>query len=95
MNTNKTARFDTRWTVEEKEYFEYVTKLAGFKSLAEFVLFSLEQESKRIVEKHNQILATQRDRKLFFDTIENPREPNEALKKAYKNRNKFFTDAEF
>lgn len=95
MGTIKTARFDTRWTVEEKEYFEYVTQLAGFKSLAEFVLFSLEQESKRIIEKHNQILATERDRKLFFDTIENPREPNEALKQAYKNRRKFFTDDEF
>jgi len=95
MGTIKTARFDTRWTVEEKEYFEYVTKLAGFKSLAEFVLFSLQQEAERIVEKHNQILATERDRKLFFDTIENPREPNKALKEAYKNRKKFFTDEEF
>ncbi|PIY12282.1 MAG: DUF1778 domain-containing protein [Flexibacter sp. CG_4_10_14_3_um_filter_32_15] len=92
MNTSKTARFDTRWTVEEKEYFEYVTKLAGFKSLAEFVLFSLEQESKRIVEKYNQILATERDRRVFFETIENPREPNQALKKAYRNQKKFFTD---
>lgn len=95
MKSSRTARFDTRWTVEQKEYFEYVTQLAGFKSLAEFVLFSLEEESKRIIEKHNQILATERDRELFFDTIENPREPNEALKKAYKNRRNFFTDDEF
>ena len=49
-------------------------------------------ESKRDIAKHNQILATECDKKLFFETIANPCEPNEALKKAYKNRNKFFTE---
>ncbi|WP_291723623.1 hypothetical protein [Bernardetia sp.] len=49
-------------------------------------------ESKRDIAKHNQILATEHDKKLFFETIENLREPNEALKKAYKNRNKFFIE---
>ena len=41
------------------------------------------------------ILVTEEDKKLFFDTIENPREPNKALKEAYKNRNKIFTDPKF
>ena len=36
------------------------------------------------------ILGTEHDRELFFDTIENPREPNEALKKAYESRDSFF-----
>ena len=38
----------------------------------------------------DQVLKTERDRKLFFDTIENPRELNEALKKAYESS--FFTN---
>lgn len=40
------------------------------------------------------ILATPRDKKVFFDTVENPREPNEALKEAYKKRKVFFEDDE-
>lgn len=47
-----------------------------------------------VVKQEPVILATERDKKVFFDTVENPREPNEALKEAYKKRTDFFEDDE-
>jgi hypothetical protein len=38
------------------------------------------------------ILMTEKDKQLFCDTINNPREPNQPLKKAYKKRNEIFEE---
>lgn len=82
MQTSKTARFDTRWTIEQKEFFEYAMLLGGFRTLSEFVFFSVQEQAKQIVEEHNKILASNRDKELFFDAIINAQKPNEKLRNA-------------
>jgi uncharacterized protein (DUF1778 family) len=82
MNLSKTARFDTRWTNEQKEFFEYASTLGGFGSLTEFVFTSVQERAKKIVEEHNMILASDKDKKIFFDAIMNPSKPNKKLKTA-------------
>ena len=82
MTTVKTARYETRWTIEQKEYFEYVSQLGGFKTLSDFVVFSMQKVADKIVKDHDKILATSEDKKIFFEAIINPREPNERIKKA-------------
>ena len=82
------ARFDTRLTKNQKEFFELAARISGFKSLSEFVIHSTQQVAKSIVEKHNAILATEEDRKVFFDTLVNPPKPNKSLKVAAKHYQK-------
>ncbi len=74
---------------DQKDFFEYAASLGGFRTLTEFVVYSGQQQAIQIVEKHNSILASKRDQKIFFDTIMNPQPPNARLKEAaarYKKR---------
>jgi uncharacterized protein (DUF1778 family) len=85
---NEQARFDARLTRGQKEFFELAARISGFKSLSEFVIHSTQQVATSIVEKHNAILATEKDRKIFFDTLVNPPKPNKSLKEAAKHYQK-------
>jgi len=91
MERIKKARFDTRLSIEQKELFEYAASVGGFRNLSEFVIHSAQEKAKKIVENHNQILASKHDQEIFFDAIMNPPKPNDRLQKAatrYKQANK-------
>ena len=82
MKTIEKSRFDTRLTKDQKEYFEYAAQLGGFRTLTDFVLISVQEKAKKIVENHEVILASKRDQKIFFQSVMAPQKPNEKLKKA-------------
>lgn len=82
------ARLDTRVSEEQKELFELATVLGGFRTLTEFVVSTLQEKAKIIVEEHKAILASERDRKIFFDALINPPKPNDSLKAAAKRYKK-------
>ncbi|MDH7463914.1 DUF1778 domain-containing protein [Chitinophagaceae bacterium 26-R-25] len=87
MKTTQSARLELRLPMQKKIYFEEVAALGGFKSLSDFILDSANQLANKITEEHNKILATQKDKKIFFDALMNPPKPNQALKKAFKKYN--------
>jgi uncharacterized protein (DUF1778 family) len=91
MKPVEKARFDTRLPKEQKEYFEYAANLGGFRNLTEFIVFSVNQQANRIVENHNTILASQKDKEIFFNAIMNPQKANTRLKKAALRYNKVLT----
>jgi uncharacterized protein (DUF1778 family) len=82
------ARFDARLTKEQKELFEEAARIKGFKSLSEFVIYTTQEAATFIIERHNSILATQKDKKIFFATLANPPKPNKALVQASKHYKK-------
>lgn len=82
MKTLEKPPFNARLSKEQKEFFEYAANLGGFRTLSEFVLFSVQEQAHTIVEKYNLILASKKDQKIFFDSIINPQKPNDRLKKA-------------
>ena len=79
MKTIEKTRFDTRLTKEQKEFFEYAASIGGYRSLTEFVLVSVEERAKQIVEAHNKIISSKRDQEIFFQAILEAPKPNEAL----------------
>lgn len=82
------ARFDTKLPKWQKEKFEKAASLEGYRSLTEFIVTTVNEKAEQIIEKHELVLATERDRQLFFEAIENPPLPNKALMEAaqrYKN----------
>lgn len=73
------TRFDTRLSLEQKQFFERAAQLGGYRNLTDFILLSAQERAREIIEKNEQILASERDRTLFFDALTNPAPPNEAL----------------
>jgi uncharacterized protein (DUF1778 family) len=87
MKATQDARLELRLPKQKKNYFEEVAALGGFKSLSDFIMDSANQLANKITEEHNKILATENDRKIFFDALMNPPKPNQTLKKAFKKYN--------
>lgn len=88
MKTLERSRIDARLSKEQKDFFEYAASIGGFKTLTEFVISSVQSNAEKIIEKHDRILASKRDKEIFFNELLNPSEPNKALKEAasrYKN----------
>ena len=88
MKALEQTRFDTRLPKEQKTFFEQAAHLGGFRTLTEFVLFSVQEQAKSIIEKHNIILASKKDQEVFFNALLNPPQPNENLTKALMRFNK-------
>jgi len=95
MGTTKTkhkataqARFDTRLTCSQKDLFEEAARIKGFKSLSEFVIYTTQEAATIIIERHNAILASERDRHVFFEALTNPPRPNKDLIEAAKSYRK-------
>lgn len=82
---NHQARFDTRLTKSQKALFERAASLGGFKTLSAFVIQSAQEKASIIIEKHEQILASEKDKEVFFNALLNSNKPNEALKNAVKS----------
>lgn len=82
------ARFDGQLPKEMKDFLERAARLAGFKTLSEFIFTSAQEKAENIVMNHETLLASHHDREIFFDAIMNPPKPNNKLKSAaqsYKN----------
>ena len=82
METKVKTRFDTRLSKEQKEYFEYASRLGGFKTLSDFILTSAKNHADQIIGRHEQILASEKDREVFFHALLHPKKPNARLRKA-------------
>lgn len=94
--TEKKARFDTKLTLTQKENFERAAKLGGYRTLSHFVISTADEKAKSIIEQHEAILASERDKKIFFDAIMNPPKPGKNLQQAtdrYHQLNKLSTKA--
>jgi uncharacterized protein (DUF1778 family) len=90
MLTIEKARFDARLPKEQKDFFEYAASIGGYRTVTEFIISSAQKQANKIIENHNNILASNKDRKVFFDALLNPEKPNDKLKSAMKNYNVFF-----
>jgi uncharacterized protein (DUF1778 family) len=89
MAATEMTRLDLRISQKQKDLFEQVQEIGGFRSLTDFVISAASEKAEAIIEKHNNWLASENDRKLFFDAILNPPAPNAKLKEAMKKHGKF------
>lgn len=87
-------RIDVRISKEQKELIKSASELSGFKSLTEFIVYTISKEAKRIIEENTMILKSLEDKKIFVETILNPPTPNDKLRKAHLNYQKFITSNE-
>jgi len=86
------ARFDTKLSKEQKQFFERAATLGGYRSLTDFVISTVQEKAKRIVKERELVLATQRDSKIFFDAIMNADKPNADLTEATEEFKKIVSE---
>jgi len=73
------TRFDTRLSKEQKQLFERAAIIGGYRSLTDFVVDTVQNKAKEIIEEREQIILTQRDQAVFFEALSNPPRPNKKL----------------
>lgn len=78
---NKEERIEIRVSPKDKEIFKQAQKLSGDKSISGFIV---QKQAENIIQEKESILASNRDRKIFFDAVYGNMEPNENLVKAAK-----------
>jgi uncharacterized protein (DUF1778 family) len=88
MQIAQKTRFDTRIPKDQKDLFQQAAELGGFKTLSEFIIYSAKVQAEIIVKKHESILTSNKDAKIFFDAIIKPPTANSELKKAAFSYNK-------
>ncbi len=81
------ARFDTRLPKQQKEFFERAAVLGGYRTLTEFVIYSVQDKAKQIMDEHNRVLSSEKDREVFFNALLGESEPNQALTTAARKYN--------
>jgi uncharacterized protein (DUF1778 family) len=89
MASNELARLDLRIPRKQKAYFEQALEIGGFRSLTDFIISAVSEKAEAIMEKHNNWLSSENDRKIFFNALMNPPAPNDKLKRAMKKHNEF------
>ena len=94
MATKEQARFDARLSKEQKQFFEKAALLGGYRSLTDFVILTVQEKAKEIVQEKERVIASERDAQIFFDAIMNPQKPSEALKQAYNDYNEFISKSD-
>jgi uncharacterized protein (DUF1778 family) len=78
----KNERIDIRVTPEEKDMFLKAQKISGDRTFSGFITRIIKNKSIEIIEEQQRILASERDRKVFFDALFSDEEPNQRLKEA-------------
>jgi uncharacterized protein (DUF1778 family) len=73
------ARFDTRLSKEQKQYFERAALLGGFRNLTDFVIKTVQKKAQDIITQNEKILSSEQDAEIFFNELTNPSKPKQAL----------------
>uniref|UniRef100_A0AAU6WQP9 DUF1778 domain-containing protein n=1 Tax=Chryseobacterium endophyticum TaxID=1854762 RepID=A0AAU6WQP9_9FLAO len=65
------ARFDARLSKEQKQFFEKAASLGGFRSLTDFVIMTVQEKAKEIIQEKEQIIASEKDSRVFSMPLQN------------------------
>lgn len=81
--TTKNTRLEARISQRQKEIFQKAAAIQG-RSLSDFVVDAVQQKAEQVIHDHEIMVLTEEDRKVFFEALLNPPEPNEKLREAFE-----------
>jgi len=59
LNAEK-SRFDTRLSKEQKALFERAARLGGYRSLTDFVILTIQEKAKIIIQENARLFASEK-----------------------------------
>ena len=80
----KDERIEFRIAPEEKELFRRAQQLSGDKTFSGFITRIVRTRSIQIIEEKEKILASERDKEIFFKAVFEDSKPNNVLSEAAK-----------
>ena len=93
VQKKESERIEFRVSKEDKTLFEDATEILGFGSMSEFLRRTILREAKAVVEEKKRMLASQRDKEIFFAALMGDEEkPNEALVSALRYHSEMTSD---
>ncbi|TNE82520.1 MAG: DUF1778 domain-containing protein [Bacteroidetes bacterium] len=81
---NKEERIELRVSAQDKMIFKRAQELSGDKSFSSFIVRILKKQAEEIVAEYDRVLASEKDRELFFNAVFGNGKPNENLVEAAK-----------
>jgi uncharacterized protein (DUF1778 family) len=90
LNQDK-ARFDTRLPKEQKQFFEKAAMLGGYRNLTDFIVVTVQNKAREIIEESERTIASQKDQEIFFNSLINSPKPNNDLLSAIDDYNKLIS----
>ena len=79
---NKDERIEIRVSSHDKRIFQKAQKLSGDKSFSSFIVRIVKEQAEEIVSKNDRIIASERDREIFFEAVFGNPQPNQNLVQA-------------
>ena len=86
MNTQETARFDTKMSVLHKKLLEEAARLKGFKNLTEYVITTMVGDATGVIERYQKVLYSVDDKKRIMEILNKPTELTSSFVKASQRR---------
>lgn len=83
MPTQRSARLEARISPEMLTIVKRAAEIQG-RSISDFVVAAAQEAAQKTIERTSIILLSIEDQRLMMESILNPPEPNEALKKAFE-----------
>lgn len=77
------TRLGFRVDAETKKLVERAAALER-RSMTDFCLTVLTEATRETISRHESLVLSERDRKVFFDSLVNPPKPNARLRKAFR-----------
>jgi uncharacterized protein (DUF1778 family) len=81
---SKDERIELRVSSADKRIFKRAQELSGDKSFSSFVVRIVKKEAESIISKNDKIVASEKDRQIFFDAVFGDVKPNQNLIEAAK-----------
>lgn len=82
--SKKNERIEIRISSYDKQIFQKAQKLSGDNSFSSFIVRIVKKQAEKIVAENNRIIASQRDRDIFFKAVFGDKTPNSNLIEAAK-----------
>ncbi len=87
----KSERVAVRLTPAVKRALERGAEVSG-RSLSDFVVDSAYRAARQVIEDHERLYLSDRDRKVFLAALDDPPEPNQALRRAARRHRRLTGD---
>lgn len=81
---SKDERIEIRISSHDKRIFQKAQRLSGDKSFSSFIVRVVKKQAEEIVAQNDKIIASERDRDIFFEAVFGERKPNSNLIEAAK-----------
>jgi uncharacterized protein (DUF1778 family) len=80
----KDERIELRVSSADKKIFKRAQELSGDRSFSSFIIRVVKKEAEEIVSKNDRIIASEKDREVFFKAVFGNKKPNKNLVEAAK-----------